>query len=206
MKILQKIFIPLVIFTLLFSNIGFNIVKHTCGSTGDITISFFAEELCTDDSCVNIEGQEVKVLENNNIEKSVQFSAISCCDNSTEVIDIHRDSEEPDSAVLNNALSQNVSNKLADNLANNSFNCCSNETTELGKIVEFTITTTPNFNLETNVVIAESYDYNVTTLNKNYELLIENINNKIKDIGNIILKYLLLQLTNTSSESEGNRF
>lgn len=175
MKILQKIFIPIVIFTLLFSNVGFNIVKHTCGSTGSVNISLYFEEVCSDDKCIeDVKIEEAEITENH------------CCDG-----------EVAEDIVENNT-------NITHNTSVNEITCCSNEAQDLGKIIEFTITTYPEINFESNVVIAERFNYNVTLLNQNYELLIENINNKIKDFGKNILKFLIQQLNSSSSDSEDN--
>lgn len=183
MKILQKIFIPIVIFTLLFSNVGFNIVKHTCGSTGSVNISLYFEEVCSDDSCLETDAKtDVEKVSNINSTKTENH----CCD-----------SEVAEEIVENNT-------NIEHNSSVNEITCCSNEAQDLGKIIEFTITTYPEINFESNVVIAERFNYNVTLLNQNYELLIENINNKIKDFGKNILKFLIQQLNSSSSDSEDN--
>ena len=181
MKILQKIFIPIVIFTLLFSNIGFNIVKHTCGTSGDVNISLYFEEVCSDDKCIEV--------------KEVKSTDTHCCD--AEVAN-KMNSE------VNSDIKSEVKAEIKHNTNIAEINCCSNESKVINSIIEFTISTTPNYNFETNVVIAESFNYKVTQLNQDYELLIENINNKIKDFGKNILKFLIQQLQNSSSDNEGN--
>ncbi len=183
MKILQKIFIPIVIFTLLFSNVGFNIVKHTCGSTGSVNISLYFEEVCSDDSCLETDAKT-------DVEK---VSSI----NSTQTENHCCDGEVAEDIVENNTT-------ITHNTSVNEITCCSNEVQDLGKIIEFTITTYPEINFESNVVIAERFNYNVTLLNQNYELLIENINNKIKDFGKNILKFLIQQFQSSNSDSEDN--
>lgn len=187
MKILQKIFIPIVIFTLLFSNVGFNIVKHTCGSTGSVNISLYFEEVCSDDSCLKT---DIETDVKKDVEK---VSSI----NSTQTENHCCDGEVVEDIVENNT-------NITHNTSVNEITCCSNEAQDLGKIIEFTITTYPEINFESNVVIAERFNYNVTLLNQNYELLIENINNKIKDFGKNILKFLIQQLNSSSSDSEDN--
>lgn len=190
MKLLQKIFIPLIIFTILFSNLGIDIVKHTCGETGEISISLYNNELCEDESCLFEKNNSLAHNDTKNaLEKTqniVQKDAISCCENDTQVVEIKKDKYNID-----------VTSKVT-------YNCCTNETEQLGTLVEFTITTAPKFDFNSNFVIAKNIDYNLTQFNRDYEIIIENLNRKVNEFGINILEFIINHIGFTNQESEDN--
>lgn len=198
MKLLQKIFIPFIIFTVLFSNLGIDIVKHTCGETGEISISLYNDELCEDDSCLFektnqatssfdvFTSERTSEITTKKTEKIVQKGAISCCENDSQVV------ENKDVA---------CENKTFEKIA---YNCCTNETQQLGTLVEFTITTSPKFDFNANFVIAKNIDYNLTQFNQDYEIIIEDLNRKVNEFGINIIKFIINHIGLTNQESEEN--
>lgn len=190
MKLLQKIFIPLIIFTILFSNLGIDIVKHTCGETGEISISLYNDELCEDESCLFEKNNSLAHNDTKNAHEKtqniVQKDAISCCENDTQVIEKKED------------------NCNIDATSKVTYNCCTNETEQLGTLVEFTITTSPKFDFNSNFAIAKNIDYNLTQFNRDYEIIIENLNRKVNEFGINILEFIINHIGFTNQESEDN--
>lgn len=95
MKLLSKIFVPILISTLLLVNVGFNVIYHTCNSTGEINISFFVEENCPDEKCSKMDNSEIieddccehesKAIDLN-LEKINNSNLDDCCNSETDYV------------------------------------------------------------------------------------------------------------------------
>ncbi len=193
MKIISKILVPILISTLLLTNVGFNVIYHTCNSTGEINISLFIEQMCQNDDC-----SVAKIIGDNENKEN------NCCDSEKSGTDLHKDNQIKSNKSINNSIDYQkyASNSNKDNNYTSILDeCCNSETDFIQTKLNFTINYV-DFNFKSDLVIGETLKLKINDLNKDYKVILDNIDSKIKKIPSKSLSYLIKYIYSTNSNKE----